>query len=188
MATRKDKARRRVAVLAIDLFSDFRFEDGAELCARLTAVAPAIGALLRRARKAGVPVVYVNDHRGRWHDSFADIVARGSRGRGAAIARAVAPTRRDYFVLKPRRSGFLHTPLQILLASLDVERVVLAGVATDMCILATATDAQNRELEVAVPEDCCVALDDQRHRHALALLRDSVGADIQPSTQLRFPG
>jgi nicotinamidase-related amidase len=181
------KARGAMALLAIDLFSDFTFPDGHQLCDRLRPVAPAIGALIRRARRARVPVVYVNDHGGRWHDSFADIVARAGRGRGRDIARAVAPTRRDYFVLKPRRSGFLHTPLSMLLSSLEVEHLVLTGVATDMCILSTATDAQNRELGLAVPADCCAALDDDRHRQAIGLIRDSLGADVQPSTELRLP-
>ena len=94
------------ALLALDLFSDFRFPDGAALRDQLAAVAPAIGTLLRRARKRGVPVIYVNDHGGRWRDTFPDIVARAGRGRGRAIARLVAPTRRDYFVLKPRRSAY----------------------------------------------------------------------------------
>jgi nicotinamidase-related amidase len=174
------------ALLAIDLFSDFRFPDGAALRDQLAGVAPAIGALIRRARKAGAPVVYVNDHGGRWHDTFPDIVARADRGRGREIVRRVAPTRRDYFVLKPRRSGFLHTPLAMLLSSLGTRRVVLAGLATDMCILATATDAQNRELAIAVAEDCCVALDEHRHRQALGVLRDSVGVEVAPSSALHF--
>lgn len=174
------------ALLAVDLFSDFRFPDGAALRDQLAAVAPAIGTLLRRARRSRVPVVYVNDHGGRWHDTFPDIVARARRGRGRAITRLVAPTRRDYFVLKPRRSAFLHTPLAMLLSSLDVGRIVVAGVATDMCILATATDAQNRELEIAVPADCCAALDEHRHRQALGLLRDSVGADVRVSDELTW--
>jgi nicotinamidase-related amidase len=174
------------ALLAIDLFSDFRFPDGVTLRDQLVRVAPAIGALVKRARKSGAPVIYVNDHGGRWHDTFHDIVARASRGRGRDITRRVAPTRRDYFVLKPRRSAFLHTPLSMLLSSLDVHRVVLVGVATDMCILATATDAQNRELAITVPDDCCAALDDRRHQQALGVLRDSVGVDVRPSDDVDF--
>jgi nicotinamidase-related amidase len=178
--------RPRSALLAIDLFSDFRFPDGAVLRDQLAAVAPAVGALIKRARKAGAPVIYVNDHSGRWHDTFHDIVARADRGRGRAIVRRVAPTRRDYFVLKPRRSAFLHTPLAMLLSSLDVERVVLVGVATDMCILATATDAQNRELAITVADDCCAALDAHRHHQALGVLRDSVGVDVRSSDDVEL--
>jgi nicotinamidase-related amidase len=181
------RARGATALLAIDLFSEFTFPDGRELCARLAVIAPVIGRLIRRARKAGVPVIYVNDHGGRWHDSFPDIVRRAGRGRGRAIARAVAPTRRDYFILNPRRSGFLHTPLHMLLSSLHAERIVLTGVTTDMCILATASDAQNREIAVAVPADSCTAIDEARHLQAIAVLRDSIGVDVHPSAALRLP-
>jgi nicotinamidase-related amidase len=176
---------KRTAVLAIDLVSDFRFDDGLALRDRLRPVAPAIGALLRRARRARVPVIYVNDHAGRWHDTFHDLIARARRGHGADIVRRIAPTRADYHVVKPRRSGFLHTPLSLLLSDLDVHRIVLVGIATDMCILATAADAQNRKIEVAVPADCCCALTDARHAQAIALLRDSIGADVRASDQLR---
>jgi nicotinamidase-related amidase len=175
------------ALLALDVFSDFRFVDGAAMCERLRTVAPALGTLIRRARRAEVPVVYVNDHSGHWRATFHDIVARAERGRGGDIARRVKPTRRDYFVLKTRRSGFLHTPLEVLLGVLEVRRVVLAGIATDMCILATATDAQNRELEVAVPHDCTAALTDERHARALALMRDSVGVEVEAAADIALP-
>jgi nicotinamidase-related amidase len=147
---------------------------------RLLAITPAISALLRRARRAAFPVIYVNDHGGRWRDAFPDLIARALRGPGADIARRVRPTRKDFHVVKPRRSGFLHTPLSILLSELGIRRVILVGVTTDMCILATAADAQNRKLEVAVPADCCCAVTDARHAQAIAVLRDSVGADVRP--------
>jgi nicotinamidase-related amidase len=175
----------RTAVLAIDLVSDFRFDDGLALRDRLRPVAPAIGALLRRARRAKVPVIYVNDHVGRWRDTFHDLVPRARHGHGADIVRRIAPTRADYHVVKPRRSGFLYTPLALLLSDLGAKRIVLVGVSTDMCILATAADAQNRKLEVVVPADCCCALTDARHAQAIALLRDSIGADVRPSDRLR---
>ncbi|WP_299344833.1 isochorismatase family protein [uncultured Pseudoxanthomonas sp.] len=66
-------------------------------------------------------------------------------GTSAAIVQRLAPRPQDYHVLKPKHSGFLATPLPILLAKLGVRRLVLTGVAADACVLVTAQDANMRE-------------------------------------------
>src|SRR5207253_10384277 len=89
-----------------------------------------------RARKAGVPVIYVNDNFGKWRSDFRQQLSHVLEDgvRGEPIAKLLRPRRQDYFVLKAKHSGFYHTQLDLLIDYLQVRTVVLAGFATDMCV------------------------------------------------------
>jgi hypothetical protein len=81
------------------------------------------------------------------------------RGDGAArIAELLKPERDDYFVLKPKHSGFHATPLDLLLRHLQARRLVIAGVSGDQCVLYTVADARMHDYEVVVPRDCVASL------------------------------
>ena len=65
----------RVALLIIDMINAFEFEGAHAMLPRALAAAKATAALKRRARNAGVPVVYVNDNFGRWRSDFRSTLA-----------------------------------------------------------------------------------------------------------------
>ncbi len=91
---------------------------------------------------------------------------------------------RDYFVLKPKHSGFYQTPLEVLLKHLGAERLILTGVSTNSCVLFTANDAYMRDLQLAVPQDCIAACDRKEHDFALEQMKSMLKAEIKPSTEL----
>ena len=173
---------RRTALLIVDMINPLDFDGGEALRPHAEAAARRIAALAARTRERGDPVVYVNDNFMHWQADFREIVAtvRGDT-RGSGLAEALAPEPGDYFVLKPKHSGFLATPLEILLEKLEAGRVVVTGLATDGCVLATATDAHMREYSVHVPSDCVAAQTEERSRRALELMRDSMHMDIRPA-------
>src|SRR4029453_17310074 len=55
-----------VALLLIDVINDLEFPEGDQLLRHALPMARQIAALKRRAKQAGVPVIYVNDNFGRW--------------------------------------------------------------------------------------------------------------------------
>src|ERR1051325_10943505 len=80
------------ALLLIDVINDFDFPEGDELLELAMPVGRNIAELKRRAKAAGIPVIYVNDNFGRWQSDFKKIVGPGLRdaGRGeggAALSR-----------------------------------------------------------------------------------------------------
>jgi nicotinamidase-related amidase len=176
------------ALLVLDMISDFRFPDGARVARAALPVARRIARLRERATRAGVPVVYVNDNRGRWRSDFAALLRASLRegSPGAPIARLLAPRPRDYCVIKPKHSGFFATALGTLLEYLGARRLVLTGVSTDQCILFTANDAYVRDLDLRIPRDCVAAQDARSSRLAFRYFREVLGADLRPSTRLRF--
>src|SRR5690606_23311324 len=106
---------------------------------------------------------------GRWRSDFNAQVENCLRGgvRGEPIARLLQPGDEDYFVLKPKHSGFFSTTLDILLEYLEVRTVVLTGMAANICVLFTANDAYMRDLRLVVPEDCVASNTEQDNRYAL---------------------
>ena len=100
-------------------------------------------------------------------------------GRGAAgrIADLLSPLPDHYFVLKPKHSAFLATPLPVLLAKLGVRRLWLSGMTADSCVLATALDANAVEFDVVPAREAVAGMPSQKQR-AMALLADSGAARV----------
>jgi nicotinamidase-related amidase len=178
---RERKDNDRAALLLIDLISDFQFQDGDELFENTKLIAANIGELRKRAKDAGMPVIYVNDNCGNWQEDFDQQVKRiaGSQ-KGSEIISHVHPEKDDYYVLKPQRSGFYETPLAFLLTSMNIGTVILAGVTTDICILFTAHDAFMRGYDVHVPTDCSAAVSSEYHHDAIKMLERVAKADVSP--------
>ena len=176
----------RVALLVIDMINAFDFEGAAAMLPRALAAARATAALKQRARRAGVPVVYVNDNFGRWRSDFRSILQHCLRPEvpGRSIAELLKPDEDDYFVLKPKHSGFQFTTLDVLLAHLGAETLILTGVAGNFCVLFTAHDAYMRDYHLVVPSDCVASQTDEDDRYALAHLAKVTKADTRPATQI----
>ena len=60
-----------VALLIVDMVNDFEFPGGDAMFAAALPAAERAADLKRRARLAGVPVIYVNDNFGKWRSDYA---------------------------------------------------------------------------------------------------------------------
>jgi len=135
---------------------------------------------------AGGVTVYVNDNFGEWHSDQSRLVERAIE-KGSQVARALRPRADDYFIIKPQFSGFYATNLPVLLPKLGVDRLILAGTATDICVLFTAADAHMRDYALWAPADTNIAEADDRHRWALEIMAQSMGAETEPTCRLSVP-
>ncbi len=171
-------------LLLIDVMNDFTFPRGDELFERARHIGPPIAALKKRARAAGVPCIYVNDNFGRWRSNFNQIVERALRpeSRGRSFVELLLPEKEDYFVLKPKHSGFYQTPLDLLLKHLGTERLILTGVSTNSCVLFTANDAYMRDLALAIPDDCVAACNSREHEFAMEQMKNMLKAEVARSS------
>src|SRR5690606_5134106 len=125
------------ALLLIDVINDLEFSEGEQLLQHALPMARSILALKRRAREAGIPTIYVNDNFGRWRSDFHTQIEHCLQDDvlGRPIAQLLAPDDDDYFVLKPKHSGFYSTSLGILLEYLGTETLILTGIAGNICVL-----------------------------------------------------
>ena len=171
------------------MISDFSFPGGSRLIGPAMGAARHIAALKQRAGRHGVPCIYVNDNGGRWTEDRNTLISRclSQSSRAAELVRLIEPQAEDFFILKPRHSGFFASPLHTLLNQLGACRLIITGITTHQCVLFTAVDAHMREFELAIPRDCVAAISPKHHRNALALLENSLQASTAPASAVRFP-
>lgn len=181
-----DKA--AVALLLIDVINDLEFDGGEELLEHALPMAERLSELARRARRAGVPVIYVNDNFGKWQSDFKRILAHCLEDdvRGRPVAELLRPEEDDYFVLKPKHSGFYSTTLDTLLNYLGVKTLVLTGLTGDICVLFTAHDAYMRDFHLLVPSDCVASNDPEENLYTLRKMERLLDADTRPSVEIDF--
>jgi nicotinamidase-related amidase len=159
--------RAEVVLLLVDVINDLEFPGGELLVEHALPMADRIAALKRRAKGAGIPVIYVNDNFGRWQSDLNKLLAHCLEDdvRGRPMVERLKPAADDYFVLKPKT-------------------LILTGVAGDICILFTASDAFLRDYRTVVPADCVASNDPDDNRHALEQMHRVLKADVTPSTEL----
>jgi len=174
------------ALLIIDMINDLDFPEGKQLLAHALPAARQIAGLKQQAKAAGVPVIYVNDNFGRWRSDFRAQVEHCLHDgvTGQPIAELLRPDEDDYFVLKPKHSGFFSTTLDVLLEYLEVKTVVLVGIAANICVLFTANDAYLRDFRLIVPHDCVASNTIEENNHALEQMRNVLKADTRRSTEI----
>jgi len=176
----------KVALLLVDVINDLDFEGGELLAEPAEAAAKRIASLKQRARESGIPAIYVNDNFGKWRSDFKKLVTHVIEDdtRGRAVAELLRPDADDYFVLKPKQSGFYSTSLDILLKHLGAETLILTGWAGDICVLFTASDAHIRDYRLVIPGDCVVSQDEEVNQLSLEHMQRVLEADIGLSTEL----
>lgn len=176
----------KTALLLIDVINDFDFPEGKQLLRLALPVGRNIAELKQRTKEAGIPSIYVNDNFGRWQSDFKKIVAhcQGEKAKGRAFVELLTPDEDDYFVLKPKNSGFYSTTLDLLLTHLTAKNLILTGIAGNNCVFFTANDAYMRDFKVFVPSDCVVSNTDEENAHALKQMEIVLKADTTRGGEL----
>lgn len=177
-----------VVLILIDLINDFEFDGADPMFTNTLAIAQPIAKLKKNAKAAGIPVIYVNDNFGKWQSDFRKLVDHCLKDnvKGRPIAQLLRPDERDYFVLKPKHSAFYSTSLDLLLRYLKADTLILTGIAGNICVLFTASDAYMRDFNLLVPQDCIASETEADNQHALAYMAKVLKADTQPSTDIDF--
>ncbi len=184
-----------VAVLALHYQNDVLHPDG-RIRVGLAADDPvrqqvieAAGELIAGARRLGVPLIHI---RISFRPDYADLVqncwifrktaeigAVQEGSWGAAFFAGLEPDeqRTNEFVIRHQRtSGFIGTPLELILGKLGVRRLIVAGVSTHSVVEMTVRHAADLGFEVVVAADACAAA--ERRIHDAALESMSLIADI----------
>lgn len=130
--------------------------------------------LVAAARKAGVPVVFIQEaHRpdlvdfGRELDGSEDVHCLEGDPRTELAVAELGITDADYTIRKRRYSAFFGTDLEILLKGLKGETLILCGGLTDVCVHYTFVDAHQMDYHARVVEDCVAGSSEEAHEAAL---------------------
>jgi ureidoacrylate peracid hydrolase len=195
--------RAATALLVVDLQNDYcapggAFENAGHDISTMRELPPRVANLVDAARTGGAMVVYVQntvDPEGRMRTAL----QRRKRIRlagtpryvidgtwGHEFAAPLRPTKDDILIRKYTSSAFGGTPLDQTLRAARIELVVVTGVVTWGCVLATAHGAAALGYVPLVASDCVGGEDPYLHEAALAMMRRSFGAElILPSSAIR---
>jgi len=175
-----------IALLLIDVINDLEFEGGEKLLRHALPAARRIAAFKKRCGVAGIPAIYVNDNFGKWQSDFKKLISHclDDNTRGREIVELLKPAGDDYFVLKPKHSGFYSTTLDLLLKHLGADTLILTGFTADICILFTANDAYMRDYRLVIPADCVASQDETENQRALKFMERVLKADIPASDKV----
>jgi biuret amidohydrolase len=182
----------KIAVIVVDMQNDFLRRGAPTELPPGRRIVPKLRRLLHSARACGYPVFHlVTYHRKDGLDLENLEKIRGQLhcvegSGGAQIVRGLRPAQGDLVVVKRRYSGFYQTTLDMLLRRLGVGIVVLTGVATNGCVLATALDAYFRDYWVVIPSDCVQAGSRDLHKAGLAITKYLIGPTPSSSLTIRF--
>jgi nicotinamidase-related amidase len=174
------------ALLIIDMINTFDFDGGEELLSNTKSIVDPIRKLKNKAKKEDIPVIYVNDNYGLWQDNMNDIIEVCKKGKGRSIIEKIHPDEDDYFIVKPKHSCFFGTQLEILLHQLDVDHLILTGIAGDICVLFTANDAYMREYGLSIPLDCMASETKEDNDSAVHIIEKTIDADLTRSSEMEF--
>ncbi len=164
------------ALLIIDMINDFVYGKFASPSA--FSLIPNIKKLIRKAREKGVPIFFLTDSH---FPDDPEISLWGPHAmRGEEGSQVIKDLEVDgaYVVEKTAYDAFFNTPLDVLLKAKKVDTVVLAGIATDICVMHTAAGAFFRGYKVEVVEDCVSTPWQENHKWALEYMKRVYGAKI----------
>jgi nicotinamidase-related amidase len=162
------KIKSTTALLVIDMLNDFVTRGAPLYVPRAARIVPHIKRRISRARREGIPIIYVCDKHRKDDPEFRMWPAHAVNGTpGSEIIDDLRPRSKDYIIDKTTYSSFYRSKLEKLLKKLGTKKIVITGVCTEICVLYTAVDAFMRGYQVVVPENCVAGLSEADHRFAL---------------------
>jgi nicotinamidase-related amidase len=167
----------KTALIIVDMINKLDFPEARQLLKQAIPAAKRIAALKAKFNLKKRPIIYVNDNFRHWHSDWKALYQECLHENclGRPLAQIVKPEDNDYFILKPKHSGFYLTPLELLLNECKIKRVVIVGVAGNICVLFTAHEAHMRGYSVVVPKDCVASNTKKENQFALRQLSESLG-------------
>ena len=168
------------ALLIVDMQKDF-------VKGERKAIIPHVIRLREIAQNLHMPVIFVQEmHRTSAIDYGIELYFGPPHTRegtqGAELVPELEPSSSDFVInYKRRYSAFFQTDLDLLLRSLKVRTLIMAGVVTEVCILATAFDAHAYDYFVVVVKDCVSGLTLKGHEGALHIIETALGKVVSLS-------
>ncbi len=166
-------------VLVIDMLRGFLEEGYPLYCgAGARRIIPNVQRLLERELAQGARVFFICDHHAPDDTEFEMFPPHCIEG---TVEAEVIPELAGYqgeVIPKTRFSAFYGTSLEERLHRLQPDRIIVAGVCTDICVCHTTADARNRGYQVEVPVDCVASFDEKAHHFALGHMEKVLGAKL----------
>jgi len=199
------------ALLIIDMQNDFCHPDGF-CCGNLgldpepvRRIIPRIAQVREWSRARGIAVFYTREShppdlsdlseskRLRYETAGYPVGAPGKLGRfliqgerGCALLDELTPNPGEMEFDKPAQSAFIGTDLEARLRERGIRHLLITGVTTQCCVLATYRSANDLGFFSLLLEDCCGAFEPEAHQAAVEVVQSENGAVGWVATSLEL--
>jgi nicotinamidase-related amidase len=170
---------RRPVLIVIDMLRDF-LENRDPV--RKEKLVQSINELVGVMRSSSHPVIWVRqEFEPDLRDAFPEMRAKGIRVTvkgtpGCEILPELPVAPSDIVIIKKRYSAFYGTTLDEMLACIEPDAIIMAGINTHACIRTTAIDAYQRDWPVVLATDCIDSYDQEHYEISLRYMKDKVAA------------
>jgi len=171
------------AIIVVDMINDFVTGKIGSL--RAQKIVPNIAALLKKARKQGITVIYLRDAH-MVNDKELGIWGQHAMKdtQGSEIIPELNPEKNDIIIEKKWYSGFVDTELPAILKKMGADTLIFVGVSTDICVQNNVGHAYFSGYRTIVPQDCTASIDEAAHEQALKYMKSIYGAEITTSEKV----
>ncbi len=171
------------AIIVVDMIHDF--VTGKLGSPRAQKIIPNIAALLKKARKQGIPIIYLRDAHTKTDREMSIWGEHAMKGTDASeIVPELKPEKNDIVIEKRWYSGFVDTELSSVLKKLGVDTLIILGVSTDICVQNNVGHAYFSGYKTIVPQDCTASIDEEAHEQAIKYMKNIYGAEITSSDKI----
>jgi nicotinamidase-related amidase len=164
-----EKSKQKSALLVMDMQHSIvgRLADSSQLIIHVKKA-------LAHAREKKLPIVYVVvgfrpgtpeiSANNKSFVTYKTMLSSGNMDEMIKIHQDLAPLPNDITVIKRRVSAFTGSDLDVVLRSLEVQHLVLTGIATSGVVLSTVREAADKDFGLMVLSDCCADNDNEVHQ------------------------
>jgi len=145
-------------------------------------VVPNVARLAKAMRAKRLPVIFarVGSIKGDGSDQTERHRKQGLtvslNDRAAQILDGLGVEEQDLVITKSGSGCFTSTNLDHMLRNMGIRDVILTGIWTNSCVETTARHAGDLDYRAVIVEDCCAAMTEKLHTHALEYLDNNWGA------------
>ena len=182
----------KTALLIMDVQNDIvhaegKYKDfGSPAHAKERNIFEHIKKVLDKARQVGLKVVHVkfgmrdfeaevkNNHTPIL-EAVSNLKACDLNSWGGEIYDLLKPVEGEAVVEKNRINSFHGTNLKQILDEADIDTLILAGVATNYVVEATARHASDDDYKLIVLEDCCSSMNQEMHNFSIQNILSNLG-------------
>lgn len=170
-------------LIIVDMINDF--VTGKLGSVRAREIVPNIAALINKARKQGIPVIYLRDAHTKDDREMAIWGEHAMKGTEASeIIPELKPEKTDAVFEKRWYSAFVDTGLPDKLKKMSADTLIFTGVSTDICVQNNVGHAYFSGYKTIVPRDCTASIDEESHEQALKYMKNIFGTEITTSDKV----
>ena len=172
-----------MVLIVVDMINDFVTGKFGSDSARK--IIPNVAALITKARKKGVPVIFLRDSHNatdRELGIWGEHAMKDSPG--SEIIPELMPGKNDIIIEKNWYSAFVDTELPGILRKMNADTLIFTGVSTDICVQNNVASAYFSGFKTIVPRDCTASMDEESYEFSLKYMKNIYGTEITSSDKV----